>query len=141
MYATTKRGHIQTRIMNVYFIQNGMFYQQQFMLNRYQYHFFPLSSTLLSELKPSKLKETANPGKMLFLNVHALSQVHRAHKAPHTSAQGVLHSLPSVCFSHSFVTEQRITSLLQCIIRFNSCEIHQLYLTKLIKKVYQFFPI
>lgn len=32
-----------------------------------QHHFFPPSSTLLSELKPSKLKETENPGKMFYM--------------------------------------------------------------------------
>lgn len=94
MHATTKRGHIQTSIRKVYFYPK---WHVVLIIVHAQLVSTPLLHpllTLLSELKPSKLKETEKSGEMFSFTPHAaslvwrhtVSQVHRAHTARHTSS-------------------------------------------------------
>lgn len=72
------------------------------MLNRYQHHFFPPSSTLLSELKPSKLKETENPGKMFYMafSIYTTMLFLRMEASSEPSAQGTQSTAQSFLHSH-----------------------------------------
>lgn len=136
MHATTKRGHIQTSI----------FYSKWHVLLTIVHFLIGINTTFppSSHITVSEKGYSVLHGPLLaptpvlccFCGMQARGiRVHRAHAArTHCLLSALLHCTPHLLLTLLFPCNTALRLCWQCIIRLNSCESHQLQLTKLIKK-------